>query len=69
MEKSRNHRRREVTMADVEVRDGLHQDPELTVRTWDRQPLESQKAFKAFVQYRDATGTRRLQDVYEVLQN
>src|SRR5579864_3240087 len=36
-------------------------DPELQVRSWDRQPKESRKAFDAFVIYRHLPDNRGLQ--------
>jgi len=43
------------------------EDPELPVKSWDRQPHESSNAFSAFILYRNAAGARTYQQVAEML--
>ena len=46
---------------------GTGEEAELNRRLWDRQPVESSKAFGAFVIYRDAGSERTLQKVAQQL--
>src|SRR6266513_221186 len=51
----------------VNMNSALQTDSELQVKTWDRQPKESRRAFEAFTVYRNLPGNRRLQLVADQL--